>query len=185
MEEIYLGQKKSTLKDQVYRCTWLLRPSLNIMCFSFSGGNLGNIENANTTIYLLNHKAEPTYKYTTGPTGKYYSYSTYIVQSSSLAINYKQNQIGIQPKIALCTNPYKTKISVQLFAAYFIPLFESGGLQLIQHSGDEPTHLVSGSASTKLKNQKGVTATYNNHSFHSTPFHANNIFVGIVFGMNF
>jgi hypothetical protein len=175
---LYLGQSGHALRDRVEKCTWILRPSLNITAFSFSGGNIGIIDNRNTTIYLLERTVNPTYTYSSGK-----SNIQHVVQSNELAINYKQNQIGIQPKIALCTNPYKTKISIQLFVSYFIPIFQSGGLQLIQRSSTDSPHFVSGSAGTKIKNHDDITATYNNQSFHSIPFRANNVFIGISLGI--
>ena len=174
---IYVGNQSQKLRERITNCTWVLRPSLNIMAFSFSGGNLGNIDNTNTTIYLLGEEAGPTYSTSYGTVKHTY-------HSDRLAINYKQNQIGIQPKITLCTNPYKTKMSVQFFASYFIPLFQSGGLQLIQYSNTDSPHFVSGSAGTKIKNHDEITATYNDQPFHSIPFRANNLFIGIALGIN-
>jgi hypothetical protein len=175
---LYLGQGGHALRDRIEKCTWILRPSLNITAFSFTGGNIGIIDNRNTTIYLLGRTVDPTYTYSSGK-----SNIKHVVQSNELAINYKQNQIGIQPKIALCTNPYKTKISIQLSVAYFIPIFQSGGLQLIQRSSTYSPHFVSSSAGTKIKNHDDITATYNNQPFHSIPFRANNIFLGISLGI--
>jgi len=174
---MYVGRQIQKLRDRITNCTWVLRPSLNITAFSFSGGNLGNIDNTNTTIYLLGKEADPTYS-------TYYGKSKHVSKADRLAINYKQNQIGIQPKITLCTNPYKTKMSVQFFASYFIPLFQSGGLQMIQYSTTDSPHFVSSSAGTKIKNHDEITATYNNEPFHSFPFRASNLFIGIALGIN-
>ncbi|MGN6648162.1 MAG: hypothetical protein ACTHJT_16680 [Cytophaga sp.] len=173
---IYLGHQSQKLRERIANCTWILRPSLHITAFSFSGGNLGNIDNTNTTIYLLGKEAGPTYSTS-------YGIVKHVYHSDRLAINYKQNQIGIQPKIVFCTNPYKTKMSVQLFVSYFIPLFQSGGLQLIQHSYSDSSHFISKSTDTKIKKHEEITATYDNQPFHSIPFRANNIFIGIAFGV--
>ena len=175
---IYVGKQSQKLRDRITNCTWVVRPSINIAAFSFSGGNLGNIDNTKTTIYLLGEEANPTYS-------TYYGTSKHIYQADRLAINYKQNQIGIQPKITLCTNPYKTKMSVQFFVSYFIPLFQSGGLQMIQYSTTNAPHVVSGSTGTKIKHHDEITATYNNEPFHSIPFRANNLFIGVALGINF
>jgi hypothetical protein len=179
---LYLGHAGSDLHEKTQTCTWMLRTSLNLTYFSFSSGPLGIIDNTNRTIYVLGSEAKPSFTYSNFPS----SLTSYTVDANTLIISYKQNQLGLQPKIALCTNPYKKTYGVQLFASYFIPLFESSGLILGQHNNKyDAAKLLSGSASNNLKNERDVTATYNNHSFHSVPFHANHIFIGIVFVCTF
>jgi hypothetical protein len=181
---LYLGHWESSLSEKTKKCTWTLRSSLNVTYFSFSSGTIGTIPNINTTINVLGSEAKPTFTYTNySSSSSHKGFSSYTANADKLIVSYKQNQLGLQPKIAICTNPYKAKYSIQLFASYFIPLYQSGGIILRQHNDTYgKTHLVSGSNTNTLNNQTGITATYNNHSFHSVPFRANNIFIGVVFG---
>jgi len=173
---IYLGKKEKSKIEKLKKSFWIFRPSLNVAYFNFKGGTLGNISNTNTTIFLLDQKVEPTYKY---------NYDSHTVNADNLSISYRQNQIGIEPKITFCTNPYKSFVSIQIFASCFLPIWESGGLSLKQSSNtDKQTNIVSNGITNSFNANPDITATYNNHTFHAVPFHANYIHIGIIFGLN-
>jgi hypothetical protein len=176
-----LGGKKSI--QHIKKCTWVLRPSMNITFMSFSGGTVGYIDNTNTTIDLLGQHAGPTLKYSSGSGIGTTQHTT---DADRLQIIYKQNAIGLQPKLAICSNPYKKRLSMQLFISYFLPLSEYAGLSLTQFgkNGHGDDNLIAPSGEVKLKNQHDLIATYNNHSFHNVPFHSNNVYIGIIFGIN-
>ena len=124
----------------------------------------------------MGSEAKPTFTYYDLSSHAFPYLNLHTVNSDKFIVTYKQNQLGIQPEIAFCTNPYKAKYSIQLFASYFIPLYQSSGIVLRQYNDTYgKTHLVSGSNTNTLNNQTGITATYNNHSFHSVSFRANNI----------
>lgn len=180
---LYIGHKGDNRYETPKKCTWVLRPSLNMTFFSFSSGSIGSITNTNTTIYILDREVGPTFEYFDFPRNKF---RTTTVDAENLVISYKQKQIGLQPKIALCTNPYKKKYCVQLFASYFIPIFESNGLLLRQYSdGESHRKLVSGSSTNNLRDKNEIQASYNNRAFTSTPFHANYFYFGISLGFTF
>lgn len=177
---VYLGRKSDNRYETPKKCILVLRPSLNITFFSFSSGSIGSITNTNTTIYILDREVEPTFEYFDFSRNKF---RTPTVDAENLVISYKQKQIGLQPKIALCTNPYKTKYCVQLFASYFIPIFESSGLLLRQYSDNESHRkLISGSSTNNLQDKSEIQASYNNRPLRSTPFHANYFYIGISLG---
>ncbi|HSY61126.1 MAG TPA: hypothetical protein VK796_04575 [Cytophaga sp.] len=178
---LYLGEKGTTLKEKTQSCNWIIRPSLNVNYFSFSTGSIGSISNTNTTIYILDTEAKPTFTYSTQSNHTSYSHT---VHADNLFISYKQNQLGLEPKIAFCSNPYKKQYSIQLFASYFVPIFESSGLILTQKSNTvNKTNLLSGSSENSINHHNEINATYNNQVFKTVPFHANHIYIGVTFGI--
>lgn len=178
---LYLGQKGNTLLDKTKNCNWIIRPSLNINFFSFSTTSLGSIDNSNRTIYILDTKAKPTFTYTTSSNHTSHSYTAH---ADNLFITYKQKQLGLEPKIAFSSNPYKKAYTIQIFASYFIPIFESSGLIITQKDNNlNRTNQLSGSSKNSLEHHNEISASYNNHKFNSVAFHANHIYIGVTFGI--
>lgn len=175
---LYLGHQGRALLEKTRNCNWMIRPSLNINFFNFSTGTIGSITNTNTTIYILGTETKPTYTYNTHSNHSSYRHTA---QADNLLISYKQNQLGLEPKIAFCTNPYKKRYSIQIFTSYFIPIFESSGLLFKQSSySTSSTNPLSGSSENSLKHHNEIHATYNNQAFNTVPFHANYFCLGVV-----
>lgn len=178
---LYLGQFGNSLEEKTNNCNWIIRPSININFFSFSTGTIGTINNSHTTIYILDSEAKPTYTYSSS-SGRH-SY-THTANANNLLVSYKQNQLGIEPKIAFCSNPYKKSFTIQIFASYFIPIYESSGLKLKQDTKTGlATNFLSGSFKNSLNHHNEINATYNNHVFNTVAFHANHIYIGVTFGI--
>ena len=177
---IYLGHRHDDVYTKKESCDWILRPSLNAAYNSFNSKSFGSIDNTNSTIYLLGYQADPTFSYQNG--GKHSH--TVTTNAHNLEITYKQNEFGVQPKLALCTNPYKYDLSLQISVSYFIPLAESGGLSLTQFNASGTGNPITGTSVIKLNNQD-ITATYNNQPVHSTPFHIPYVFMGFILGYSF
>jgi len=85
---------------------------------------------------------------------------------------------------SLGSNPYKKAYTIQIFASYFIPIFESSGLIITQKDNNlNRTNLLSGSSKNSLEHHNEISASYNNHKFNSVAFHANHIYIGVTFGI--
>ncbi|WP_157446933.1 hypothetical protein [Cytophaga aurantiaca] len=170
---LFLGHNQRSPASRMQQAGWIIRPSLNLSFFSFTTGDIGSIDNNNVTIYVLGSTAKPKFTY-------YRNKHTYTGYANKLVVIYKQNQIGIEPKIAVCTNPYRPGVGVQFFASYFIPLSQSCGLVLRQHDiKKNATQFISGSSKNNLNRHDEITATYNNQRITSTPFDANYFFIGV------
>jgi hypothetical protein len=177
-KNIYLKKlQEKTMARKIKQYTWLLRPSLSFSSFTFSSGNLGSITNTNTTINILGEVANPTYNHHSTK-----GYSQYGITADNLVISYKQNELGILPKIALCTNPYKKMFTVQIFISYFLPITKTGSLLMVQESNSSKYDYSFGNSNMKKNPQ--VIATYDNKRFQSTPFKLNEISAGIILGIN-
>src|SRR5690606_35883186 len=106
--------------------------------------------------------------------------------ADELIITYKQKQLGLEPKISFCSNPYKNSFNVQIFASYFIPFFESSGILVRQYNASgNRKNLVSGSSRNNLTHRDEIDVTYNNHAFNSVAFNAQHIYIGFVIGFTF
>lgn len=177
---IYLGHWHDDRFTKKESCDWILRPSLNLAYNSFNSKPFATIDNTNSTIYLLGYQADPTFAYQSG--GKYSH--TVTTDARTLEISYKQNQLGLQPKLSLCTNPYRSWLSIQISVSYFIPLAQSGGLSLTQFNAAGTANQITGTSVIKLNNQD-ITATYNSQPVHSTPFRLPYVCMGFIFGISF
>jgi len=153
-----------------------IKVSLNLNYSADAAGSgdalLGSIDNANKTIYLLGHEADPTF--TTGGGRS----PTVTNNAKTLNVSYSQRELSLLPRVSIANNPYRSGGRWELLFGYNFPLTDRGGIYLKQeadqgHKGVSPAVNI---------NNPAISASYNGRPVHRAPYRFGGVYAGVLFG---
>ena len=163
---------------------FVLKPSISLCYIRDAGHNgearLGSIDNNGNTIQALGYTAAPTYDLTTtdtDPDGSATS-TTSTYNANTLDISYVEREFSVMPKLSIANNPYKKGLHWELTVGYNIPLYEKGGISLIQNLKSSNSNPLSGLMGL---DHPSLTTTFDGRPIVSTPFHFSGFFLGLSF----
>jgi hypothetical protein len=143
---------------------------------------LGTINNANQTITLLGHTAQPTF------VGTDDNDDTETVSAKNLTVSYSQKEWSLMPKISIGNNPYRSKnannpdkliVLWELSLGYNFPFSDKNGINLSQDDGNGNSNSINGRL-ISLKTP-GVSFMYNNKQTTFSPFRFSGLYIALSF----
>jgi hypothetical protein len=184
-----LGEHANNVIDKRF----VLKASMNVV-YDVNDGNIGIIDNTNSTINVLGLTANPQYTETTSDDDGNTETDTYSAQN--LNISYVQKELSLSPRISIGNNPYGrkgifvakdgTRLLWELSIGYNIPIYDWGGIELDQDDGNSNDNTNGIGGTISLKNPS-LTFIYNGEKRTSTPFRLSGIYIALTFrlGDNF
>jgi len=176
---------------------FVFKASMNVAYYMYGGNTSSNmlsgtIDNTNSTIHVLGHTANPQYTETTyDDDGNEIGTNTYTAKN--LDVSYEQQELSLLPRISIGSNPYRRrfkfkndnivdvrrrlKVFWELSLGYNIPLYDWGGIELVQNDGSKNGNDNSLSGSPVSLKNKGLTFLYNGKQITTTPFHFSGLYI--------